>query len=154
MADPKLLGAQISEWKGSYEGPLCEDHCSVLKGAAREWHSANSRVLSLPALRLADAHVPLFEAGASIVCISGPSTETLHYHSSHLVGIVTRGAGWLRVPGKDEGSTTRLPISCGDVVVIPKGVLHLFDCDPEAEMDYVALEVSYGPIDYQKHWKD
>jgi quercetin dioxygenase-like cupin family protein len=154
MIEEEVSIKPITHWNGSYASALGTDHCSLFKGAALQWNSANSKVLSMPALRLSDTQGSLVETGASIVCIAGPSNEPLHYHSSHLVGVVTRGSGWLCVPGLDKAVPARLPVSSGDVVVIPKGALHLFDCDPDTEMDYVALEVSDGPIDYQKHWKD
>ena len=94
----------------------------------------------------------LREVGSSLVCIAGPSNEVLHFHSSHLIGVVTRGSGWLCVSIESSPFVDKVAVSAGDVVVIPRGVFHLFDCDVTQELDYVALEVSDHPLDYQKHW--
>ena len=93
------------------------------------------------------------ECAASLVCIKGRSGEDLHYHTSHIVGFITRGEGSLRLPAKSGNGETELPVRAGDVVIIPRGALHMFECAVAQEMDYLALEVSEVAIDYQKHWQ-
>jgi quercetin dioxygenase-like cupin family protein len=128
----------------------------IVPGISKKWSSSNSVVRSLPALRVEDSlGGDLQEVGASLVAISGPSDEPLHYHSSHLIGVVTSGRGWFCVPGEGGvANPVRQEVVAGDVVVIPRSVLHLFDCDPGGQLDYVSLEFSDKAIDYQKHWRE
>lgn len=127
--------------------------CEVLKSSQHEWNSGNSTVSSTPPVDLAgifgSSHI---EVGASVVRIVGESGEPLHFHSSHLVGLVVRGSGWLCRPNEQDGGISRRATARGDVVIIPRGALHLFECDRDGELEYIALEFSDGPIDYQKHW--
>jgi len=133
--------------------------CAVFKSGGHEWWSSNSTVLSTPIVQLfgmfASDNV---ELGASIVRISGESGEPLHFHSSHLVGLVIRGEGWLCLPALTGGAplsnvnVRRVRVQQGDIAIIPRGALHLFECNSTAEMDYLAVEFSDCPIDYQKHW--
>ena len=132
------------------------DECTVLRASSHDWTSANSRVFSTPVVDVMQVFsAQRVEIGASIVCIAGECGEPLHFHLSHLVGLVVRGGGWLCIPAPgDRTSVARVAVSVGDAVVIPRGALHLFECDPTGFLDYIALEVSDRPIDYQKHWKE
>ena len=128
--------------------------CTVIKEASLTWSSANSIVRSSPITDLSQ----LFSLSCQINCavslvsIHGASGEPLHYHTSHLIGLVVRGSGWL-LTTKNSELEHQKQVGLGDVIVIPKGVYHIFECDPAGAMDYIALEVSDGIIDYQKHWK-
>lgn len=129
--------------------------CAVIQGGSQVWSTPSSDVLSTPVLRVSEVFaIQSVSIAASLVSVRYSPTaveEQLHYHSSHVVGIGARGAGWLRIPGTAQGQFDRLPVSAGDVVVIPKGGLHIFECDPRSEFDYVALELSDTSIDYQQH---
>jgi len=129
--------------------------CTVLRASSHGWSSANSTVYSTPIIDVMHVFsLGRIEIGASIVRIEGECGEPLHFHISHLVGLVVRGCGWLCIP--DEAETARVArvrVDTGDAVVIPRGALHLFECEPDGFLDYIALEISDRPIDYQKHWK-
>jgi quercetin dioxygenase-like cupin family protein len=140
---------------------LSRKDCAVLKDGGHEWRSSNSTVLSTPVVELLGMFASEnLELGASIVRISGESGEPLHFHSSHLVGLVIRGQGWLCLPGfvnnasVGEADVRRVAVQLGDVAVIPRGALHLFECAHSSELDYLAVEFSDRPIDYQKHWSN
>lgn len=131
---------------------LSLSHCTVLPHLAFAWGTGNSVVVSVPTLSV----VPLFPMApelnvtASLVSIQGDSPEPLHFHTSHLMGLVVRGSGDFR--WEVEGEERTAEVCTGDVVIIPRGALHFFNCLPGGSLDYVALEVSDGPIDYQKHF--
>jgi quercetin dioxygenase-like cupin family protein len=131
--------------------------CTLIHGKSRKWESSNSTVFSCPALDLNGvfARESRLEAGASLVSIDGEADEDLHFHTSHLLGTVVRGEGFLCVPtdlaNAQAGRISRIPVQPGDVVVIPRGALHIFQCEVGKRLEYIALEVSDSPIDYQKH---
>ena len=87
---------------------------------------------------------------ASVVRVSGPTGEPLHYHTSFVVGVVVHGRGVLhhRTSG---GAQVDDIASEGDIVVIPRGAAHVFSTENGGSMDYIALEFSDQKIDYQAH---
>lgn len=124
--------------------------CTILKKWPRSTDAGNSVVTSAPPLKLDGVFSDLskVEITTSLVQIKGPSDEPLHFHSSHLVGLVVRGHGYMRTDDWESAYVKQ-----GDVVVIPRGVNHYFTCESGTEMDYISYEISDTPIDYQKHFK-
>ena len=131
-----------------------KDSCTILPGSSSIWSSSNSEVVSSPVvlpkmLFGIDSNV---KVAASIVSITGESGEHLHFHISHLVGIIVKGEGELRIQDREsQVDEKRIKVVKGDAVIIPKGVLHCFECEDQKNMEYIALEVSDLEIDYQKH---
>jgi quercetin dioxygenase-like cupin family protein len=124
--------------------------CTLMPADARTTSTGNSVLTVGYLVNLADGLFPdpsIVKMTASLVEIRGQSEEDMHYHTSHIVGIVVHGSGYLRVP---EG---KLPAKKGDMVIIPRKAMHYFDCDPDGELTYVSLEVSDTEIDYQKHFR-
>jgi cupin len=104
-----------------------------------------------------------------------------HYHISHLLGLVTHGQGWLNVPskkgwlmsktgerwmqvqlhpdecaespniGKTKNEDFALPVTQGDVIVLPRNAYHVFRCATGNKMAYIALEFSDHKTDFQAH---
>ena len=112
---------------GQHESQLAERVIAAVEsGEARVlsrnvlcWSEGNSTVSSVPSMELRS----LVPAGArevalNLVEIGGRSEEELHFHVSHLVGIVCDGRGYLMRP--DGDGVERIPIRKGDVVVIPR----------------------------------
>jgi oxalate decarboxylase/phosphoglucose isomerase-like protein (cupin superfamily) len=132
---------------------LC--HCTVLRGRGQEWATPNSVVASIPALTLeilSSACLPK-NLTASIVKVAGPTHEPMHFHTSYIVGLVVAGSGSL-LSQDASGQEARERVISGDVVIIPRGALHVFVTEAEEAMDYIALEFSDGELDYQAHWTD
>ena len=130
--------------------------CAVYKNAANTWKTANSTVTSSPIVDV--WHI--FEGtraanvAVNIVSIRGTSGEPLHYHTSHLIGVVVKGDGMLRsATDKRESNLKDWQVAAGDVILIPRGAYHMFECEPSGNLDYIALEFSDHEIDYQKHWR-
>ena len=122
--------------------------CTLMPNGAQVGKTGNSVVTSSLVTHLDGLFPDLskIQTTCSLVEIRGASNEPTHYHTSHLVGLVIRGHGYLREPQQ------RQPVKKGDIVVIPRGVQHYFDCDDAGELDYIAYEVSDQDIDYQKHF--
>jgi hypothetical protein len=130
------------------------DDCSFYPSMTHEWKSSNSSVVSLPAFNFDRmfGQTDFQNIACSLVSISGPTDEALHFHTSHVIGVITSGAGRLRhraIGGVGEIQTT---LKNGDVAFIPRNCLHLFDTDQGGHINYIAFEVSEDLIDYQKHW--
>lgn len=128
--------------------------CSVFRAAGQKWETPNSSVASVPGLGF-----PALKAACdprnftvSIVRVSGPTPEPLHYHISHIVGLVVSGRGELRYESED-GSESTFEANEGDLVVIPKGAYHVFETKCGSPMEYIAFEFSEAELDYQAHWK-
>lgn len=124
----------------------------MLHSAGNRWGTVNSEVLSIPALSLtvlAGACSPE-NLTCSIVRVAGPSNEPVHYHTSYIVGLVVRGEGILQHRAKGR-ETVHEKASAGDVVIIPRGAVHVFSTVEGGEMDYIAIEFSDQEIDYQAH---
>jgi len=132
------------------------DRCVFLQRAVNTWSSANSRVTSLPAFDLLRAFSRLshYNVASSLVSIAGPSTEPLHFHTSHVFGVATKGRGVLRHKIIGQPEELRTIVEEGDVALIPSTVLHLFETEDNGIFEYIAVEVSEKPIDYQKHWHE
>ena len=129
--------------------------CSFCPAMTHEWESANSSVVSLPAFNFGRmfGQTDFQNIACSLVSISGPTDESLHFHTSHVVGVVTSGAGRLRHTAIGKLNEQQTLLKAGDVAFIPKNCLHLFDTDEGGHINYIAFELSEGEIDYQKHWK-
>lgn len=124
--------------------------CTILNNWPRSTEAGNSIVTSAPPLKLDGVFPDMskIELTTSLVQIKGPSEEPLHFHSSHLVGLIVRGMGYMKTDEWDS-----VYIKQGDVIIIPREVNHYFTCDEGKEMDYISYEISDTPIDYQKHFK-
>lgn len=123
--------------------------CTVKRNSSLRWKSDNSEVQSIPSLTVGTDCVKC--VGVSLVTICGPSGEDLHFHKADIVGLVIYGAARLRF--RSEGDIERVSnVVENDVVFIPRGVFHLFECCLGETMRYVALELSESELDYQKHW--
>lgn len=121
--------------------------CAVIPEAGRVVIMSNSEVRSAPPVRVSAVFPDVASnVTASLVLVSGRTDEAPHYHTSHLIGAIVNGRGQLRTP---EGCHS---VSPGDIVVIPRGALHVFEAETEQPMSYIAYEVSDAEIDYQKHF--
>ena len=129
--------------------------CVVFKEAGRAQKTGNSVLVSSPVVDILQVlnNASWIEATVSSVAIKGTSNEPLHYHTSHLIGLVVSGEGYLLISKEnvENDGIDRVPVTVGDVIVIPRGAYHIFECDPTGELDYIALEFSDEAIDYQKH---
>lgn len=131
--------------------------CVVYKGVANIWEAGNSTVTSSPAIDIFNifSSTERIEVAVNLVSVQDISEEPLHYHSSHLIGVIVRGKGVLltsKINNRQE-AIEKTAVSVGDVVVIPRGANHIFQCNYSEELHYIALEFSDKAIDYQKHWK-
>jgi quercetin dioxygenase-like cupin family protein len=142
-------------FKESLEVLFRHKRCVVFKGAGRAQKTGNSILVSSHVVDILQVlnNASRIEATVSSVAIKGTSNEPLHYHTSHLIGLVVSGQGYLLISKEDveNDGVDRVPVTVGDVVVIPRGAYHIFECDPNGELDYIALEFSDEAIDYQKH---
>lgn len=129
------------------------DRCHFWSGSRLIWKSTNSQVVSLPSFdfRSLFEGLPYRNIACSLVAISGPTDENLHFHTSDVIGLVTKGAGRLR-HAVGSAAATATEVTAGDICFIPNRVLHLFDTEYRGELEYIALEMSAVDIDYQKHW--
>lgn len=134
------------------ESFFSEMRCVAIKNFATSWSTGNSIVNSAPIVNLAGMFPDLSKVNvtASMVHIEGVNDEDVHYHTSHVVGYVIHGEGQLMV--SRDPSFPVLDIVAGDVVIIPRGAMHYFVSN--TKMDWIALEISDLPIDYQKHLHD
>ena len=129
--------------------------CALFKKATLEQDTHSSKVYSLPSLpvlQLFNCDRPI-NTSTNFMVISGGLDEALHYHTSHVFGFVVRGEGVFCLRKKGVKRETRLPVSSGDLVVIPRGALHLFECE-KGQLEVVTLEVSDRDLDYQSHYSD
>ena len=131
---------------------LGEMRCTAIKNFATSWSTGNSVVSSAPIVNLTGVFPDLGKTNitASLVHIEGVDDEDVHYHTSHVIGYVVSGEGKFMV--SREKDSPIFGISAGDVVVIPRGAMHYFIS--ETKMDWIGLEISDLPIDYQKHLQD
>lgn len=129
-----------------------KNSCSIINNELNKWESTNSTVTSSPIIHLNElfGENTNIQTATSLVSIKGYSGEPLHYHTSHVLGIVIKGKGWLRILGENQ-QKENLTVGEGDIAIIPRGVLHSFECEPSSIIEYIALEVSDTAIDYQKH---
>lgn len=123
---------------------MSQTGCTVLDAAGYVWQSHESKVMSSPIielLRIFDRSSEI-EMAVSFISITGKHDEGVHYHDSHLIGMVVSGQGSVVVPdeGNLKGSVKRLPLKAGDVVTIPPGAFHVLECEPNGKLDFVALE--------------
>jgi oxalate decarboxylase/phosphoglucose isomerase-like protein (cupin superfamily) len=135
---------------------LAAGACVVYKNAANTWKTANSTVTSSPiidVLQIFNGTKAAANVAVNFVSIRGTICEPLHYHTSHLIGVVIHGDGVLKSATDEKESNLReLQVGAGDVILIPRGAYHIFDCEASGGLDYIALEFSDHDIDYQKHW--
>jgi quercetin dioxygenase-like cupin family protein len=130
-------------------------HCTVLKGRGQAWTTPNSLVASVPALSLGalSTACPPSNLTTSIVKVAGPTHEPMHFHTSFIVGLVVTGSGILRFQNAARREAAER-VECGDVIIIPRGALHVFITADAETMDYIALEFSDKELDYQAHWTE
>ncbi len=131
---------------------LKEMKCTILKNFATSWSTGNSVVSSAPVVNLKGIFADLDKANvtASLVHIEGVDDEDVHYHTSHVIGYTVSGEG--KFLTSRESDAPIFNVVAGDVVIIPRGAMHYFVSD--SQMDWIALEISDMPIDYQKHLQD
>jgi quercetin dioxygenase-like cupin family protein len=124
-----------------------ENRCLVLDPKQPAYTAGNSLVYCGPDIFISH----LFDHGEirvamTTVVIYGNVKEELHHHTSHVFSYVIEGIGWLQV--ENGGLMAR----AGDLVVIPRGVRHLFNCNDGDRMLIFAVEISDQPIDHQKNY--
>lgn len=127
--------------------------CHFRQAATKAWSSENSEVISLPAFDFTQlfAGRPNQNIACSLVSISGHSSEPLHFHTSNVVGIMTKGSGTLKHKAANSAKEVHTEVSLGDVMFIPVRILHSFETPIGGLLEYIAFEISEAPIDYQKH---
>lgn len=133
-------------------GLFLKASCTVLPGFATSWQSSNSTVTSSPIVDFAQwcGSNKMRFSTVSLVEIRGRSGEELHFHLSHLVGLVISGHGEFHYLD-DSGSRCMTPVRRGDAVVIPIDAMHIFEAGDGEEMAYIALDLGPDMPDYQKH---
>jgi mannose-6-phosphate isomerase-like protein (cupin superfamily) len=130
--------------------------CSIIKQGVNIDEPGNSIVFCSPAfpfVETAKACFPFDEIediklSLNFVSIIGkmPEEEELHYHLSMIMLIVVEGKGILI--HEKESIEVRDIVEKGDIVFIPRNMLHSFEGSPEVK--YSVIE--FGPVlDYQKH---
>lgn len=131
---------------------LRRPNCTIINGAAVSWGTVNSRVFAVPAMAVADIEkISRCRALAcNLVKVDGETPEGLHFHTSFLVASITSGPGTLHA-NTDRGELVSHSVREGDVIVIPRGALHVFSTQSGNPMEYIALEFADGEIDYQAH---
>ncbi len=133
---------------------LQANYCTLICEYSQSWNTENSIVTSLPIIDLMqvfnDSLLKL--ATASVVEINGPlpEREPVHYHLSHVIGMVFEGRGKLIAHLDGEA----VSVNPGDLVIIPRGAMHFFETEEGGIMKWIAMELSDRPIDYQKHYAD
>ncbi len=122
--------------------------CKVITSGQPAYTAGNSLVYCGPDLLVAKLLPDSGKAilATTIVKIYGHLDEELHYHSSHVISVLVEGSGYLFT------DTEKLSAKAGDIVVIPRGVQHLFNCDPRQKILIFAIEISDRSIDHQKNW--
>jgi mannose-6-phosphate isomerase-like protein (cupin superfamily) len=122
--------------------------CTVLSKITEAVKDGNSEFVSLPALNLNNLFTEnsSLEFSANFVKIDGNQNEPVHYHISHVVGVILEGDAYLKT---DQG---QFPVSKGDVVVVPKNVNHEFICEDGKQMIYMAYEIADRQLDFKKHF--
>jgi mannose-6-phosphate isomerase-like protein (cupin superfamily) len=123
---------------------LRQTKCAVLKDCSFTWVTSESKVTSSPIIEILDvldapANVSVM---VSFVSITESNKSELHYHDTHSIGVIVSGSGTLVVPkqGYTRDRLRRMPLTVGDVVAIPRGALHVLECDPNGRLDFIALD--------------
>lgn len=131
---------------------LLQPLCAIVRSPSVSWSTGNSVVTSSPVLSVTDIFTghKAVNVTASLVQINGRTDEPVHYHTSHVVGMVVSGRGFFLT--SREAGAREFDVTPGDLVIIPQGAMHYFVSDEP--MAWIALEVSHLPIDYQKHYTD
>lgn len=132
--------------------------CTVFKGAVGSYERDNSVVFASQFFPLFRTYFDTFpemgqdmNVGITYLKISGSrSNEPLHYHTADIVGLITVGSGVLLYENNGERREEAVE---GDMIVIPKGALHCFDCSPGKDLHYAAILLG-KEIDYQRHHFD
>lgn len=95
-----------------------------------------------------DLNLSDFKIGLNVVIIDGSEIdkEGLHVHLSHLIAIVFDGSGILEWE-TESGQKKKSFAEKGDLIIIPRGVLHYFT----GKLSFAGIEIS-DIIDYQKHY--
>ena len=125
--------------------------CTFFESKIHSWISENSEVLSLPYINFVKFKnsFGFKNMSCSIVSIEGPSDEDLHYHTSWIIALAVKGRGIFEYKNPTNETQSR-SVEKGDILVLPKGIYHLFQTDGQA-FEYIAFEFSDKEIDYQKH---
>lgn len=130
---------------------LEKKECIFWVASSEKWSTANSTVDSSPVIRIAEIYRDIgdVEVAISLVDVSPVTGEPLHYHASHVVGVVIEGEASFRY--QKAGKEVRVKVVRGDVVLVPEGAYHVFECSLGQHMKYMALEFADKEIDYQQH---
>lgn len=121
---------------------------SVIKDESIYRTELNSHVYSIPALRFNNF---IGELTINNIVVTGVLNEPLHYHKTNIIALVTYGRGRIFSFLEKEGLRKSDDISIGDIVIIPKGILHAFESNLNETATYAVLEMGEH-IDYQKHF--
>lgn len=150
------LSDSPSPISGSWLDSIKTGFTYIYKGRSRPSTTTNSLVMSIPAINDVERFFPgrSCNIASSLVEIRGPTDEPLHFHSSHLIGLVVSGEGFCRYIQPGESVEHREQVLPGDIVLLAQEAMHIFECEPGKTMTYVALEFSDREIDYQKHFHD
>jgi mannose-6-phosphate isomerase-like protein (cupin superfamily) len=129
---------------------LIRGKCAIITPKIAAYTAGNSLVYCGPDINVSSLFPSLLQVpmkvATTIVIIYGHLHEELHHHTSHVISFVIEGEGWLFT---EQYKCRAKP---GDLVVIPRGVKHLFNCDEGKRMLIFATEISDRPIDHQKNF--
>ena len=126
---------------------LRRNRCAVIRPKQPAYTAGNSLVYCGPDIFISELFTGEdVRVAMTTVIIYGHLDEELHHHTSHVFSYVIEGRGWLYT------EADRLEAGAGDLVVIPRGVRHLFNCDEEQRMLIFAMEISDKLIDHQKNF--
>lgn len=130
---------------------LDKKECVFWKNSSELWVTENSTVESSPVIKLEEIYEAIQEirVAISLVDVKPKKGEPLHYHDSHVIGVITEGNAVFRY--KKNNEEKQIAVEQGDVVLIPENAYHVFECDDTQKMKYMALEFASKEIDYQKH---
>lgn len=124
-------------------------YCSVIAGAASHAETESSIVVSMPSLALDSLRTVCEPRNIScnLVRIEAVAGEPLHFHSSFIACVVVEGGG--AILDYRKGRITGQCVGPGDLIVIPRGVSHVFKANADMPMVCIGFEFSDGQIDYQ-----
>jgi quercetin dioxygenase-like cupin family protein len=124
-----------------------ECRCAVIRPRQAAYTAGNSLVYCGPDIVVSDLFAERhLRVATTVVIIYGHADEELHRHTSHVLSCLIEGNGCL------YGETWEFEARPGDLVVIPRGVRHVFNCAEGQRMLIFAVEISDGPIDHQKNY--
>lgn len=147
MEYPSALGENFAaSWEDAYRA-LKDNVCKVITNPSSAYQAGNSLLVCGPQMRTDElfGKAPCYTA-ISLVCIVGSEHEPLHTHTSHVITWIVAGKGWLLTPA------TQLIATPGNLVVIPRGAPHCFNCPIGGEVLLAGMELSDQELDYQKNF--